>query len=83
MIQGNKCLAGCGRTITRQFAICAECEKIYGSRMADWPEWLKFLWKDTLKERRREHREWIYEVPFEDERPPVHDGKVPPHKPAD
>lgn len=50
----HKCLAGCGKTITWQFAICSECEKIYGKSMFEWEPWLRYLWQDTLKERRRE-----------------------------
>lgn len=58
----HRCLAGCGRPITWRFAICSDCEKIYGNRSKEWPEWLRFLWKDILVERRRIVNQLRYEV---------------------
>jgi hypothetical protein len=61
----HKCLAGCGTTITNKFAICIQCEQSYGSRPADWPEWLRFLWNDIQRERRRNKRHAANEIEFD------------------
>lgn len=45
------CLACAGKTITWTFAICSDCEKVYGTNK-DWPEWLRFSWRDELRRRR-------------------------------
>lgn len=58
----HRCLAGCGKAITWRFAICADCERTYTSKPANWPEWLQWLWKDTLKERRRQKNQNRFEV---------------------
>jgi hypothetical protein len=60
------CLGGCGKMITWRFAICSECEKIYGNKIASWPEWLSFLWRDEQRKRRRESRVKKHEVTFTD-----------------
>lgn len=49
----HQCLAGCGKHITWNFAICSNCEKIYGNRATKWPPWLRFLWNDEQRKRRR------------------------------
>ena len=54
--QRHTCLAGCGKSITWNFAICAECEKIYGRSPREWPEWLAFLWRDEQRLRRQNKR---------------------------
>jgi hypothetical protein len=58
----HKCLAGCGKTITWQFAICAECEKIHTSSPYNWPDWLRYLWKQTQKERRQTKKIHTHEL---------------------
>jgi hypothetical protein len=61
----HKCLAGCGQVITWQFAICAKCERTYGRSARNWPEWLRFLWNDTQRNRRRIRRIKRHEVSLE------------------
>jgi hypothetical protein len=58
----HKCLAGCGKTITWQFAICSECEMVYGSSPYQWPGWLRYLWRQTQKERRQTKKQNSYEI---------------------
>lgn len=65
MIEPHKCLAGCGKTITWQFAICAECEQSYGSSPVRWPEWLRYLWIVTLRERRNDRKIMNWEVSYD------------------
>jgi hypothetical protein len=60
----HRCLGGCGKAITRRFALCADCEISYGSSALSWPGWLRFLWQDTMRERRRSYRQKQYEVHF-------------------
>jgi hypothetical protein len=49
-------MAGCGKRITWRFAICANCEKTYGNSALGWPNWLRFLWQDEQKNRRRDKK---------------------------
>jgi DNA-directed RNA polymerase specialized sigma24 family protein len=51
----HTCLAGCGKYITWSFAICADCEEVYGRSARDWPEWLRYSWNQEQRARRR-HR---------------------------
>jgi hypothetical protein len=84
MSEIHKCLAGCGKTITWRFAICKDCEQIYGSKSEEWPDWLRFLWSDTLRERRERQTQIIFESEFSDEDyAEVVDGKVKRHNGAD
>ena len=63
----HQCLGeNCGRWITYRFAICAECEGRYGRSARKWPDWLRFLWNDTQRERRRNKRISKNEVSFAD-----------------
>lgn len=63
----HKCTAGCGKMITWQFAICANCEKIYGRSAAnDWPDWLRESWNYEQRERRRNYRQDENEINFTD-----------------
>ncbi len=63
----HKCLGeDCGRWITYRFAICAECEKRYGNRAVGWPDWLRFLWNDIQRDRRRNKRILKQEFTFDD-----------------
>jgi hypothetical protein len=64
-MNGHHCL-NCQKPITWRFAICSDCEKIYGSSPKQWPEWLRFLWNDIQKERRRHVRVNKYETSFVD-----------------
>ena len=43
----------CGKTITWQFYLCNTCEKEYGKRKDDWPEWLGYLVNEEAKQRMR------------------------------
>ncbi len=52
MEYGHSCII-CKRPITWQFAICSHCEVEYGRTSREWPEWLAFLWREQVKERRR------------------------------
>lgn len=54
--QPHKCLAGCGRVITWQFAICASCEAKYGNVARKWPLWLRYSWANVQKIRRQEKK---------------------------
>lgn len=67
--ESHRCLAGCGKAITWQFAICASCEKKYGSSSLGWPQWLRFLWKSTLQERRQNAKIRAHEVHLDFEEP--------------
>lgn len=58
----HSCITGCGRRITYQFAICVDCEQIYGNRTKSWPAWLAFLWRDMARERRRRKRQGQHEI---------------------
>lgn len=60
----HKCIACNKKRITYRFAICTECEKIYGNRARDWPDWLRFLWNDIQRQRRRERNEDTHEIPL-------------------
>lgn len=53
-MRSHKCFGeGCNRRITYRFAICAECEKVYGTSPLGWPAWLRFLWNQEQRERRK------------------------------
>ena len=62
----HRCLAGCGRAITWRFAICSECEKIYGRSPHQWPQWLAFSWQDIQRQRRQTKRVLQHEMSFSD-----------------
>jgi hypothetical protein len=59
----HKCLT-CSQWITYRFAICSKCEKTYGKSARKWPEWLRFLWNDTQRERRRNKKVRQHEITF-------------------
>jgi len=63
MSRSHKCLV-CGKVITWRFAICADCEKVHGSKPEGWPEWLQFLWRDEQRLRRRQKKIIRYETSF-------------------
>lgn len=63
----HQCLGeDCGKWITWRFAICANCEQKYGRSAKGWPDWLRFLWNDTQRERRRNKRINMNETSFVD-----------------
>jgi len=62
---GHKCI-NCGRSITWRFAICTDCEKIFGRKARDWPKWLRFLWNDEQRRRRKERKLTVNEIVFTD-----------------
>jgi hypothetical protein len=62
MTNPHTCTAGCGRIITYRFAICTNCEDIYGSRATGWPDWLRARWNMIQKERRQNKRIAIHEM---------------------
>ena len=63
----HKCLGeNCRKWITYRFAICAACEQTYGNKATGWPDWLRFLWNDIQRDRRRNKRIMKHEVTFVD-----------------
>jgi len=57
----------CGKQIGVRFYLCSVCEKTWGRRKRDWPEWLRFLVNDEKKERMRELRGYYdREISFSD-----------------
>lgn len=64
MYGGHHTCLTCSQWITYRFAICSKCEKIYGRSAKEWPEWLRFLWNDTQKERRRNKKIRQHEITF-------------------
>lgn len=63
----HKCLGeNCNKWITWRFALCTECEKKYGHSATHWPAWLRFLWNDIQRNRRRNKRISTNEVFLED-----------------
>jgi len=57
----HKC-CNCGKMITYQFAICADCEKLFGNSALGWPEWLRWKWNDIQRERRRAYKVYKHEI---------------------
>lgn len=47
----GECLV-CKKTITYPFALCADCISEYGYYVENWPDWLRFLWRDKQRSRR-------------------------------
>lgn len=62
----HKCLGCAENTVTWQFAICTECEKKYGRSALEWAPWLRELWNMEQRERRRQKKQRLYEVPLLD-----------------
>jgi len=59
----------CGKQITYSYDICYPCAKRYGGAYSDFPEWLKYLLRESQKERRRRSRGYYdREVPMDGER---------------
>lgn len=61
----NGCL-NCKKYITWSFAICSDCEKLFGRSALGWPEWLRWMWNDRQRERRRTKKLKQHEVCFTD-----------------
>jgi len=66
MSEVHRCIGGCGKVVTWQFALCRSCEERYGVSPYDWPDWLRYLWSDIQRERRRDRRITEFEVPLSD-----------------
>lgn len=63
----HKCLGeSCEQWITYRFALCRKCEDRYGKRTKEWPPWLRFLWNDTQRQRRKNRLIRQREVRFPD-----------------
>ena len=62
----HKCLGCAENMVTWQFAICTECEKKYGHSALEWEPWLRDLWNMEQRERRRQKKQRLYEVPLDD-----------------
>ena len=63
----HQCLGeDCTKWITYRFAICAKCEERYGKSARKWPKWLRFLWNDIQRNRRRNKRISMNEITFAD-----------------
>jgi hypothetical protein len=61
----HKCLV-CSKPITWNFAICTDCEKVYGSKAQNWPTWLRFMWADEQRTRRVERAIAAHEVSIDE-----------------
>jgi hypothetical protein len=61
---GHRCI-NCSAPITWRFALCASCEKQFGSKPLAWPAWLRFMWNDVQRERRRNRKADIFETNLE------------------
>lgn len=57
----HRCL-NCGKPITYTFAICSGCEKKFGNSSREWPDWLRYLWAQTQRERRAHKNINEYEI---------------------
>lgn len=57
---------GCNRIITFRFAICTKCEQKYGKSARRWPAWLRYLWNDTQRSRRKQKKISNYEIQMDD-----------------
>ncbi len=44
----------CGKVITSQYDLCANCLREYGTNRSEYPEWLVFMIADLKRERRQE-----------------------------
>lgn len=66
----------CGRLITYRFAICSDCEEIYGKSSLEWPTWLRDSWALEQRWRRRENNDKQYEVLFTDLYPPIEEQQM-------
>ena len=47
----GECLV-CGKSITYPFPLCKEHFEQYGSKPAEWEEWLRFMWNNKQRRRR-------------------------------
>lgn len=65
MYEQHKCL-NCQKPITWRFAICTDCEQEFGSKATEWPDWLRELWNDIQRERRRNKKVRQHEISMVD-----------------
>jgi len=56
----------CGKVITSNFDLCANCMAEYGKDRSEWPDWLKFMIADMKRERRQEYTIDQHEISFTD-----------------
>ena len=61
-IMQKRCV--CGKVITSQYDLCANCLKEYGYNRSEYPEWLVFMIADMKRERRQEFNIKQHEVTF-------------------
>jgi hypothetical protein len=54
----------CGKIITSQYDLCANCLAEYGNNRSEYPEWLKFMIADMKRERRQEFKIQQHEITF-------------------
>jgi len=68
----------CGRSITPQFCVCAECERKYGLDRPKrvWPDWAKWLERDWQRQRDYERRqlEWRDPTNYDIDTPKILDS---------
>ena len=60
-----KCVV-CGKAITYRFSLCGECEDKYGRRVAEWPEWVRYLVNQSRRERRANKKINKHEISMSD-----------------
>ena len=46
----------CGKQITWRFYLCEDCSQEYGHLQSDRPEWVKYLVREEMRERKRSER---------------------------
>lgn len=56
----------CAKKITWRFSLCRVCEKTFGRRAKEWPEWLRYLVNQSRRERRAEKKRREWEIQFSD-----------------
>ena len=61
----NQCVV-CGRFITWRFSLCRKCEKEYGKRVKEWPEWVRYLVNQSRRERRDKKLRRKWEIQMSD-----------------
>jgi len=59
-------VCACGKLIAGKHYLCKECEDIYGTTRAEWPEWLRFQLNDMKREEMAERTLCDREICFSD-----------------
>ncbi|RLC33519.1 hypothetical protein DRH14_04735 [Candidatus Shapirobacteria bacterium] len=54
----------CGKSIKYNSSLCHECQQIYGIKVSEWPEWLKWLVADVKRE--WDHERYRDDLPYDD-----------------